>query len=51
MALYVLVASVVSRDKTSEAGMKFFLLGAIASGIFVLSCNMIYGITGELYIL
>lgn len=48
LSLYALVA--LSRDDgvASEAAMKYFVLGAIASGSLLFGLSMIYGITGSL---
>ena len=46
LALYV-VAS-IRRDtlKSTEAGLKYFVLGALSSGLLLYGCSMIYGFTG-----
>lgn len=46
LALYV-VAS-IRRDtlKSTEAGLKYFVLGALSSGMLLYGCSMIYGFTG-----
>src|SRR6266581_815520 len=48
LCLYSLVA--LSRDSavSSEAAMKYFVLGAIASGLLLYGMSMIYGATGTL---
>jgi NADH-quinone oxidoreductase subunit N len=48
LSLYALVA--VSRDSrsASEAAMKYFVLGALASGMLLYGISMIYGATGTL---
>jgi NADH-quinone oxidoreductase subunit N len=50
-ALYALVA--VRRDHlaSSEAAMKYFLLGSMASGVLLYGMSMIYGATGSLDLL
>lgn len=47
-ALYALVA--LRRDdlKSTEAAMKYFVLGALASGVLLYGMSMIYGATGQL---
>ena len=47
-ALYALIA--LRRDNTAaiEAAMKYFVLGALASGILLYGISMIYGATGHL---
>jgi NADH-quinone oxidoreductase subunit N len=48
IALYVL-AGLMRRDKrSSEAAMKYFLLGSFASGFFLYGIALIYGATGEM---
>ncbi len=46
LALYVLAA--IRRDSTraTEAGMKYFVLGALSSGLLLYGCSLIYGFTG-----
>ncbi len=48
LALYAMVA--VDRDsaRSSEAAMKYFVLGALASGLLLYGMSMIYGATGTL---
>jgi NADH-quinone oxidoreductase subunit N len=48
LALYALVA--LQRDKpgTAEAAMKYFVLGALASGMLLYGMSMVYGATGSL---
>jgi len=48
LSLYAMVA--LDRDSTraTEAAMKFFVLGAMASGILLYGMSMIYGATGTL---
>jgi len=50
LSLYALVA--IQRDVriTSEAAMKYFVLGALASGFLLYGMSMIYGATGTLQI-
>jgi NADH-quinone oxidoreductase subunit N len=47
LALYV-VAS-INRDsaKSSEAGLKYFVLGALASGMLLYGASLVYGFTGS----
>lgn len=51
LALYALVA--IDRDnvRSTEAGMKYFVLGALASGMLLYGMSMVYGATGSLQIL
>ena len=48
LSLYAMVA--LNRDslRSTEAAMKYFVLGAIASGMLLYGISMIYGITGTL---
>ena len=47
LSLYVL--SAIKRDniRSSEAGLKFFLLSALSSGLLLYGCALIYGFTGS----
>ncbi len=49
LALYALVAFRRDDVRASEAGLKFFVLGALASGLFLYGVSFIYGATGTLY--
>jgi NADH-quinone oxidoreductase subunit N len=46
LALYVLAA--INRDsvRSSEAGLKYFVLGALSSGMLLYGASLIYGFTG-----
>ena len=46
LALYVLAS--IDRDniKSSEAGVKYFVLSALSSGLLLYGCSLIYGFTG-----
>ena len=46
IALYILAASKRLDLKSSEAGMKYFLMGSFASGIILFGICLIYGATG-----
>ena len=48
LCLYVLAA--IKRDdlKSSEAGIKYFILGALSSGLLLFGSSLIYGYTGSL---
>lgn len=46
IALYVLAASEPKNVKSNEAGMKYFLMGAFASGILLFGIALVYGATG-----
>lgn len=44
--LYVLAGFAVPRPESEEAGLKYFLLGAFASGFVLYGTSLIYGATG-----
>ena len=46
LCFYVLAASQRQSEFSTEAGLKYFLLGAFSSGVFLLGCSFLYGITG-----
>ena len=46
LALYVVAASNREDPKSNEAGMKYFLLGALSSGMLLYGASLIYGFTG-----
>jgi len=50
LSLYALVALQRDEAAPSEAAMKYFVLGALASGILLYGMSMIYGATGTLQI-
>jgi NADH-quinone oxidoreductase subunit N len=47
LALYVVAA--IKRDslESSESGVKYFVLGALSSGILLYGCSLIYGFSGS----
>ncbi|AMA48253.1 NADH-quinone oxidoreductase subunit N [Flavobacterium covae] len=47
ISLYVLAASNRTNLRSNEAGMKYFLMGAFASGIILFGIALIYGATGS----
>lgn len=47
IGLYVLIGMNRSRVRALEASLKYFLLGAFASGFFLYGIALIYGITGS----
>jgi NADH-quinone oxidoreductase subunit N len=47
LALYVLAGSFRTRPIGNEASMKYFLLGAFASGFFLYGIALLYGATGS----
>ena len=50
LSLYTLVAIDRKRKEATEAAMKYFILGAVASGFLLYGFSMLYGITGSLYL-
>jgi len=48
LSLYTMVAMHRESQKASEAAMKYFILGALASGMLLYGMSMLYGITGTL---
>ncbi len=50
LSLYAMVAFDRDNARASEAAMKYFVLGAIASGMLLYGMSMIYGMTGSLNI-
>lgn len=46
LSLYLLAALNKNSAKSSEAGMKYFVLGAAASGILLFGISLIYGFSG-----
>jgi NADH-quinone oxidoreductase subunit N len=48
LSLYALVAFDRDSARSTEAGMKYFVLGALASGLLLYGMSMVYGATGAL---
>jgi len=48
LALYAMVAMQRDSSEATEAAMKYFVLGAMASGMLLYGMSMIYGATGSL---
>ncbi len=46
LPLYVLAAFNRDNLKSSEAGLKYFVLGALSSGLLLYGCSMVYGFAG-----
>lgn len=46
LALYVIAAFQRDTLRSTEAGLKYFVLGALSSGMLLYGCSMIYGFTG-----
>ncbi len=47
LSVYVLVGFIRHNRKSNEAALKYFLLGAFSSGIFLYGVSLIYGTTGS----
>ena len=47
LALYVLATFNRDELKSSEAGLKYFVLSALSSGLLLYGCSLIYGFTGS----
>ncbi len=47
LALYVLASFKRDSARASEAGLKYFVLGALSSGMLLYGASMIYGFTGS----
>jgi len=50
LSMYAMVAFKRDDGKASEAAMKYFVLGAIASGMLLYGMSIIYGVTGSLHL-
>lgn len=48
LALYVVAASARDNVRSTEAGLKYFVLGALSSGMLLYGCSLIYGFTGNI---
>jgi NADH-quinone oxidoreductase subunit N len=46
ISIYILVGYLRGNRKSNEAAMKYFLLGAFSTGIFVYAISLVYGVTG-----
>src|SRR4029434_2983063 len=47
LALYVLAAMHRDNAKASEAGLKYFVLGALSSGLLLYGASLVYGFAGS----
>lgn len=47
LSLYILAAMRRNNQASSEAGLKYFILGALSSGMLLYGCSLIYGYTGS----
>lgn len=48
LALYVVAAIDREKVRSSEAGLKYFVLGSLSSGMLLYGCSLIYGFTGSI---
>ncbi|CBI76410.1 NADH dehydrogenase I, N subunit [Bartonella clarridgeiae 73] len=48
LSLYVLAAINRNNIKSSEAGLKYFVLGALSSGLLLYGISLLYGFTGQI---
>jgi NADH-quinone oxidoreductase subunit N len=48
LALYVLCAFQRDDERSSEAGLKYFVLGALSSGVLLYGVSLIYGFSGSM---
>ena len=46
LSIYVLAAFKRDDPKSNEAGLKYFMLGSVASGLLLYGISLIYGVTG-----
>ncbi len=46
LALYVVAAFHRDNVRSTEAGLKYFVLGALSSGMLLYGCSLVYGFTG-----
>ena len=47
LCLYILASFKRNDERSTEAGLKYFVLSALASGILLHGCSLIYGFTGS----
>jgi NADH-quinone oxidoreductase subunit N len=46
LSLYVIAAFDRDNPRSAEAGLKYFVLGALASGLLLYGCSLVYGFSG-----
>ena len=46
LSLYIMAAIDRDSQRSSEAGLKYFVLGALSSGLLLYGCSLVYGFTG-----
>jgi len=47
LSLYILTSFKRNDERAAEAGLKYFVLSALASGLLLYGCSLIYGFTGS----
>jgi len=47
LCLYILASFKRDDERSTEAGLKYFILSALASGLLLYGCSLIYGFTGS----
>jgi NADH-quinone oxidoreductase subunit N len=47
LSLYVVAAFNRDSGRSSEAGLKYFVLGALSSGLLLYGCSLVYGFSGS----
>tara|TARA_B100001029_G_scaffold174164_1_gene173947 strand:+ start:178 stop:1590 length:1413 start_codon:yes stop_codon:yes gene_type:complete len=47
LALYILASIDRDNSKSAEAGIKYFVLSALSSGLLLYGCSLLYGFTGS----
>ena len=47
LSLYILASFKRDEERSTEAGLKYFVLSALASGLLLYGCSLIYGFTGS----
>ena len=47
LSLYILASFKRENERSTEAGLKYFVLSALASGLLLYGCSLIYGFTGS----
>ncbi|WP_062202983.1 NADH-quinone oxidoreductase subunit NuoN [Aureimonas sp. AU12] len=48
LAIYVIAAIARDQVKSTEAGLKYFVLGALSSGMLLYGASLVYGFTGQI---
>ena len=48
LSIYVLAAFARDELRSSEAGLKYFVLGALASGLLLYGISLVYGFSGTM---